>query len=328
MPSVLASTIEFHGRGLFTNRPVTLRLEPAPPTNGGHAPGLWLAAFDREPVPIVHATIDEEPIHPVFARVPARSTNLRLPDGTRLATLEHVLSALVGSHVIGATIRLRPRGEIGAHPGDATPLAPIEAPIFDGSARTITDALRGAATRPFDDTFKNPHHHITPSEPMLIQGDQARGTNDPDAPSIRIDPPAPDQPHAIYRYMMAYSNQNQLHTSLHASTAAWHGDPTTYATDIAPARTYATDAEARALQDAGLGAHLTPRDALVIAKAGPIDNELRFPNEPARHKLLDLIGDLALAARPINAIITADRAGHALNHKAALALRAIWKDHT
>ena len=57
--------------------------------------------------------------------------------------------------------------------------------------------------------------------------------------------------------------------------------------------------------------------------AGPIENAYRFPDEPARHKLLDLIGDLALAGRPIQADITATRAGHALNHDMARALAQV-----
>jgi len=52
----------------------------------------------------------------------------------------------------------------------------------------------------------------------------------------------------------------------------------------------------------------------------PIENELRFADEPARHKLLDLIGDLALAGRRFRGRVVAHRSGHALNHRAAAAL--------
>jgi UDP-3-O-acyl-N-acetylglucosamine deacetylase len=75
------------------------------------------------------------------------------------------------------------------------------------------------------------------------------------------------------------------------------------------------------MRSAGLFAHLSARDMLVIGPGGPIDNTLRFPNEPARHKLLDLIGDLALVGRPVLADITASRSGHALNAAMARALR-------
>ena len=61
----------------------------------------------------------------------------------------------------------------------------------------------------------------------------------------------------------------------------------------------------------------------MIGPAGPIDNRYRFPDEPARHKLLDLIGDLALVGRSIQADIFAHRSGHALNHALARALAAL-----
>ena len=55
----------------------------------------------------------------------------------------------------------------------------------------------------------------------------------------------------------------------------------------------------------------------------PIDNSWRFEDEPARHKLLDLIGDLALVGKPIHARITSVRAGHALNHAMARVLSGL-----
>ena len=77
-----------------------------------------------------------------------------------------------------------------------------------------------------------------------------------------------------------------------------------------------------ALRAAGFGPHLTYEDILVIGANGPIENQFRFPDECVRHKVLDLIGDLALTGRPIHARITATRAGHALNHSMARALSA------
>ena len=74
------------------------------------------------------------------------------------------------------------------------------------------------------------------------------------------------------------------------------------------------------MKQLGLFQNLTTRDMLVIGPKGPIDNAYRFPDEPARHKLLDLIGDLALVGRPLVARVHAVRSGHALNHAAARAL--------
>jgi UDP-3-O-[3-hydroxymyristoyl] N-acetylglucosamine deacetylase/3-hydroxyacyl-[acyl-carrier-protein] dehydratase len=84
--------------------------------------------------------------------------------------------------------------------------------------------------------------------------------------------------------------------------------------EIAPARTFVTEVEARALQAQGLGAHLTYRDILVIGSSGPIQNEYRFPDECARHKILDLVGDLMLAGGSVCGRIYANKSGHQLNH--------------
>jgi UDP-3-O-acyl-N-acetylglucosamine deacetylase len=68
---------------------------------------------------------------------------------------------------------------------------------------------------------------------------------------------------------------------------------------LAPARTFVFEHEAQEMRARGLGKHLTPRDLLVIAHDGPVENQFRFPNECVRHKILDLIGDLYLVGRPI-----------------------------
>jgi UDP-3-O-acyl-N-acetylglucosamine deacetylase len=61
---------------------------------------------------------------------------------------------------------------------------------------------------------------------------------------------------------------------------------------------------------------------LVIGADGPIDNDWRLPDECARHKLLDLIGDLALVGSPLIAKVIATRSGHTLAHEAARAILA------
>jgi len=85
--------------------------------------------------------------------------------------------------------------------------------------------------------------------------------------------------------------------------------------EIAPARTFLLEEEARQFQAAGLGKHLTYNDVLVIGAEGVVGNQFRFPNECVRHKILDLVGDLYLAGRPIYGKILARKSGHALNHE-------------
>jgi UDP-3-O-[3-hydroxymyristoyl] N-acetylglucosamine deacetylase/3-hydroxyacyl-[acyl-carrier-protein] dehydratase len=83
---------------------------------------------------------------------------------------------------------------------------------------------------------------------------------------------------------------------------------------LAPARTFALEHEARRLQEQGLCTHLTVKDILVMGSSGLIDNTLRFPDELVRHKVCDLIGDLALLGRPVYGRLVAYRSGHDLNH--------------
>ena len=83
------------------------------------------------------------------------------------------------------------------------------------------------------------------------------------------------------------------------------------------------EAEAERLRAAGYAQHVTPRDLLVFGATGPIDNPLRWPDECVRHKVLDLVGDLALAGRPIHAHVRACRSGHRLNASLAARLRTL-----
>ncbi len=93
--------------------------------------------------------------------------------------------------------------------------------------------------------------------------------------------------------------------------------PDGFEKNLAPARTFLLEPEARQFQARGMGTHLSPRDILVIDSDGPIKNSFRFPNECARHKIVDLIGDLGLVGRPITGRVVAYKSGHSLNQKLA-----------
>ena len=87
--------------------------------------------------------------------------------------------------------------------------------------------------------------------------------------------------------------------------------------NLATARTFLLEAEAKQFQSRGVGSHLSPRDILVIDSDGPIKNSYRFPDECVRHKIVDLIGDLSLVGRAVKGRIVAYRSGHSLNQKLA-----------
>jgi len=91
--------------------------------------------------------------------------------------------------------------------------------------------------------------------------------------------------------------------------------PESFETNMAPARSFLLEGEARQFQARGIGTHIGPKDILVIDSDGPIKNTYRFPNECVRHKIVDLIGDLTLVGRPIVGRIVAYKSGHALNQQ-------------
>ena len=90
-------------------------------------------------------------------------------------------------------------------------------------------------------------------------------------------------------------------------------DEKNFEREIAPARTFCLEAEALTLIKMGLGKGANYDNTLVMGKDGPIKTALRFPDEPVRHKILDLIGDLCLVGMPLKAHIIAIKSGHKLN---------------
>src|SRR5207248_11275420 len=89
--------------------------------------------------------------------------------------------------------------------------------------------------------------------------------------------------------------------------------PASFMAELACCRTCILESEAAELRRQGLGSRTTAADLLVFGPHGPIDNHLRYANEPARHKVLDLVGDLALLGADLRGHVVAYRSGHPLN---------------
>jgi UDP-3-O-[3-hydroxymyristoyl] N-acetylglucosamine deacetylase len=89
--------------------------------------------------------------------------------------------------------------------------------------------------------------------------------------------------------------------------------PEFFRDELAPSRTFVFQQEAATLRARGLGQRVTCKDLLVFGDDGPIDNSLRFADECVRHKLLDMVGDLALAGCDLIGRFVAYRSGHRLN---------------
>lgn len=267
------------GVGLFTGAPCRVVMRPA-----RAARGVWMASGGARIEGTV-AALSGAPVHPALAAMGGggRSTNLAA-GGARALTVEHLLSALAGLGITDAEVELSAE----------------EVPILDGSALEFVRAI--GETVELGVQGAGEIEPVTLREPVVAQRGEASITASPrQAPGWSV------------RYELDYGPG----APLGAQSAAWDGSPEAYARDIAPARTFCTDQEAVAMRAAGLFGHLSAREMLVLGPHGPVDNALRFDNEPARHKLLDVVGDLALVGRPIQADVVARRSGHALNHELA-----------
>ena len=293
----LATPAVVEGIGLFTEHSAKCTLLPA-----DAGTGICFCRTDLPGSPTIAATIaalTDRPVHPAFASIPPRHTAVasgQHPDAI-VYTTEHLLAALVGLGITDALIEIDTN----------------ELPIADGSALLFTDSIEAAGLRDLDSN--TPADTITPltlDAPITITSPDRRA-------SITAEPIGPDDTPS-YRYNLDYGPA----APVPPQHAEWSGNTRDFLSSIAPARTFSLAAEAQQMQALGLFSSFTPRDLLVIDDAGaPIDNTWRGESEPARHKLLDLIGDLALVGRPLHVRIVATHAGHALNHAMARALVAV-----
>lgn len=274
----------FEGVGLFTGRRGAVVIRPG-------ASGL---RFERGGVGIpatVASLVSGAGQSPFPSGVAARNTTLEAPGGGMIATVEHVLSAIVGLGITDAEIEVMG----------------VEVPIMDGSAEMIVDAIAAAGGLVQIEGEVSP---VLVAKPIEVCG--------PGGATIRATPR--EQPGWSCSYTINYGGRGGIGERM----VAWDGRAATYQVDVAPARTFCLRTEAEMMRAKGLFSHLTPREMLVLDDESgvPIENSLRFPDEPGRHKLLDLIGDLALIGRPLQADVRADRSGHALTHELCRALLA------
>jgi len=198
----------------------------------------------------------------------------------RLSTVEHVLSALAGLDLDDVIIEVT--GE--------------ELPIGDGSAAPFVALLDASGVAESDDLVLP----LKPLAPCIVTGEKGECIVCRPASDFRI------------TVILDYPNHpfigtQVLETSLHSAS---------YRSDVAPARTYGFLAELDWLHTHGLGLGAS-RDNVVVLKDDGYDSDLRYSDELVRHKMLDLVGDLALVGRPIEAHIYAIKPSHRLNTKLA-----------
>jgi UDP-3-O-[3-hydroxymyristoyl] N-acetylglucosamine deacetylase / 3-hydroxyacyl-[acyl-carrier-protein] dehydratase len=208
-----------------------------------------------------------------------------LKNGTLFVeTIEHCMAALAGLGIDNAVVKVS-GGKVG------------EIPAGDGSSSPFVQILESVGFQEQDALV----------EPLSIR--RPEYVADDDA-SIAALPGPTDRLEILYEFESGPPLGRQVfHFVLGAP-----GSANEFATQVAPARTFVSELEAHDLRSKGLGRHLTAKDLLVIGPTGPVDNAFRFVDECARHKMLDLIGDLALVGRPIRGRIVAHKSGHELNH--------------
>jgi UDP-3-O-acyl-N-acetylglucosamine deacetylase len=110
-------------------------------------------------------------------------------------------------------------------------------------------------------------------------------------------------------YLLDYGLASPLGRQIHTEVIT----PARFAAGLAGCRTFILEAEAEEFRRRGWGARTTTADLLVFGSRGPIHNHVRYADEPARHKVLDLVGDLSLFGHDLCGHVVAYRSGHPLN---------------
>lgn len=208
----------------------------------------------------------------------ARGTNIDL-GGTILYTVEHLLSAAAGLGIDDLDMEIS--GE--------------EPPAADGSALPFAEALlkAGITGKPGQE---RPAAAVIPAF-EFVKGETR----------YRVEPrPGPLSVKLVYDYPHKLVGRQEIDLEL---------SPEVYLREVAPARTFGFSHELEALKAAGLALGGSLENAIVINETEILAKDgLRFPDEFVRHKLLDLVGDLALAGLPLRGLrVEAERSGHAGN---------------
>ncbi|MFH1861721.1 MAG: bifunctional UDP-3-O-[3-hydroxymyristoyl] N-acetylglucosamine deacetylase/3-hydroxyacyl-ACP dehydratase [bacterium] len=284
----IQGSISYSGIGLHTGNPCSLTFHPAPENTGIHFKRLDIP--NSKPIP---ATID-------YVVDISRGTTIGMED-IRIHTVEHVLAALSGLGIDNVMIDL----------------TASEPPVGDGSALPYVEVLRAVGV-----IEQNAPREYLEIEKTLIYHDEKKGID-------LVVVPAP-----VFRitYMVDYRNP-----SLGTQYTSLYDLEEEFVKDFAGSRTFCFLSEVESLKEQGLIKGGNLENAIVFVDREVEDSEfdrlkglfglktsvikgengildgrsLRFYNEPVRHKLLDLIGDLALLGIPIKGHVLAARAGHA-----------------
>ncbi|MGF6933101.1 UDP-3-O-[3-hydroxymyristoyl] N-acetylglucosamine deacetylase [Paraburkholderia sp. UCT70] len=279
----LARVLTVSGHGLHTGRRVNVRILPG---TANSSRGIVFRRMQQG------RALAEFAVNPALRRGQPLCTMLESADGVRVRTVEHLLASLLTCEIDRATIEL-----------DAE-----EVPILDGSAQPWLDEIRacGRLALPHAKRF------IRVLRPVKI----ADGAGTRDERSMSIEPAA--------AYELSVRNDLKGFGELR-----WDGalTPESFASEIAPSRSYGRVKWAIPAIAAGY-VRGTPilRGARLSCTAAIVGNRvlggMRVPDEFVRHRVLDLVGDMAMAGAPLLGRVSALRPSHEMNYRLVAALLA------
>jgi UDP-3-O-[3-hydroxymyristoyl] N-acetylglucosamine deacetylase len=195
--------------------------------------------------------------------------------GVMISTVEHILSALYGLDIDNCYLDLNS----------------MEVPILDGSCSMFVEGIVRAGIAAQD----APRKYILIEKPIEVrQGDKMAGVF-----------PSP-VPRATYRIDFE-------HPAIGCQKIEMALNPESYRRELSNARTFGFVSDIEYLKSLGLIRGGSLENAVVLNQSGIVSGNLRHTNEFARHKLLDMLGDLALTGYPIIGHLRAERAGHAIH---------------
>ena len=213
--------------------------------------------------------------------------------GVLISTTEHLLSAFIGVGIDNAIVELDN----------------LELPILDGSARPFVEMIQKAGIRR---QRKIRTYFRIVRELELREGDKFIGVYPGNS------------------YSVSYAI-NFPHPKIGRQTFCVQLTNGSYLREIAPARTFGFMHEAEAMRQQGLIRGASTDNAIVLSRDTVLNPPLRFADEFVRHKVLDLIGDLALIGKQILGSVVADRAGHAMHTALVSRLlrdKSYWEETT
>jgi UDP-3-O-[3-hydroxymyristoyl] N-acetylglucosamine deacetylase len=213
------------------------------------------------------------PAHLDFVESTGYATTIRLGT-THVATIEHVMSALNAYGVCNLLIKCN--GEV---------------PVLDGSSVEFCSLFEEVG---FENQIGD-WHRIAVKEPFRIDAGKA---------SIRLEPCDAFEIDYTLEYPAPVGKQRFVFRL---------DDPAIYRKEIAPARTFGFARDIGLLQRQGLALGGRFDNFVLFGEEGPINDALRFPDEPVRHKIMDMIGDLYLLGRRLQARVVAHMTGHTQN---------------